>query len=56
MAMALVTDLGASDIMTSREAPIHLAINTTEIMPTTQPASSHMSIGMNCLRMTFNWV
>ena len=34
IAIGVVTDLGASDRMTSCEAPISLAISTTEITPT----------------------
>ena len=39
IAIGVVTDLGASDRITSWEAPMNFAISTTEITPTMQPAS-----------------
>lgn len=39
IAIGVVTDFGASDRITSCEAPINFAISTTEITPTMQPAS-----------------
>ena len=48
MAIGVVTDLEASDRITSREAPNSLAIHTTDTTPTTQPASSERRIGVSC--------
>ena len=51
IAIGVVTDFGAKDIITESEAPIHFATNTTDTTPTTQPASCDMIIGINCLRI-----
>ena len=51
IAMGVVTDLAARDKITSCVAPRNLAMSTTEMMPTTQPASSEIRRGRSCLRM-----
>jgi hypothetical protein len=48
MAIGVVTDFGANDIITSGEAPINLAIIVTETSPTTQPANCEIRIGISC--------
>ena len=45
MAIGVVTDFDANDKITSFEAPIFCATYTTEMMPTTQPASSLSMMG-----------
>lgn len=51
IAIGVVTDLGASDRITSCEAPINLAINTTDITPTIQPANWDRMMGSSCFLM-----
>ena len=51
IAIGVVTDLGAREIITSSEAPIHLAVNTTETMPTKQPTNWETNTGISCRRM-----
>ena len=48
IAIGVVTDLGASDIMTSGVAPSNFATTVTEISPTTQPANCDNMIGSSC--------
>ena len=55
MAIGVVTDLGANDRITSWDAPINLAINTTETTPIKQPASCDSKIGSNCFLIVSNW-
>ena len=45
MAMGVVTDLGASDTMTSCDAPMADAIRVTQTNPTRQPTSCDKRIG-----------
>ena len=48
IAIGVVTDLGASDIITSGVAPNSLATIVTETNPTIQPANCDNMIGSNC--------
>ena len=51
IAIGVVTDLGASDMITAFEAPSHLAVSTTETIPTKQPANCEISTGISCRRI-----
>ena len=48
IAIGVVTALGASDIMTSCDAPNSLANSTTDTIPATHPASSDIISGNSC--------
>ena len=54
MAIGVVTDFGASERITSCEAPMSLAISTTEITPTIHPASWDRRIGKSCFFIISN--
>ena len=51
MAMGLVTDLAASERMTSRSAPSHLAKYMPVMMPVTLPASCETMTGSHWLKI-----
>lgn len=46
IAIGVVTDFAASDNTTSFDAPAYWAIATTEMMPTRQPTSCDINIGI----------
>ena len=54
MAIGVVTDFGARERITSCEAPISLAISTTETTPTKQPANCDNNMGSNCFLIVSN--
>ena len=54
IAIGVVTDLGANEIITASDAPIHFAVNTTETMPTKHPVNWETNNGTNWRRMLFN--
>ena len=54
MAIGVVTDFGASEKITSLDAPISLAISTTETTPAMQPANCETRIGIACFLIFSN--
>ena len=55
IAMGVVTDLAASEVMIVGLAPSHLAVMTTETIPTRQPVSWEIRMGSSCFFISRNW-
>ena len=53
MAMGVVTDLGVSEKIISRDAPISFAMSTTDTIPVMQPANCEITIFNACFLITF---